>query len=73
MAHLVERIGLITQPIHLRPAGDAGLDPMATEIAVNKARIMLVVGHRMRARPDKRHAATQHIQKLWQFIQTGPP
>ena len=54
---LLDRVGLTPPAIDLGPAGDAGLHPVAGEIAFNRVRIKVLLGLGMRraaaARPAK--------------------
>ncbi|MCY1546645.1 hypothetical protein D9M68_826510 [compost metagenome] len=69
LLHLVQRIGLTSPTIHLRPAGNTRLDFMAKHVTVDLRTILLVMRHRVRARPDNGHIPKQHIDELRQFIQ----
>src|SRR6185312_17515002 len=71
--HLLGRVGLAAEAVDLRPTGDAGLDAMAAEIAVDDLGILLVMGDRMRAGPDQRHVSPEHIEELRQLVEAGPP
>ncbi|MNS87645.1 hypothetical protein D3C72_1215930 [compost metagenome] len=66
--HLVERFRLAAQTIHLRPAGNARLDLVAQHVALDQLTVLLVMRHRVRARPDNAHASLQHVNKLRQLI-----
>jgi hypothetical protein len=61
--------------VDLRPAGDARLDPVAREIAVDCLVIEPVLGlgmHRVRARADQRKAAGEHhVEQLRQLVEAG--
>src|SRR5215218_3826746 len=65
---VVER-GLPAQPLHLRPAGQTGLDAMAVAVAVD----VLLEGadevRALRARPDDRHVAAQDVEELRQLVE----
>ena len=70
--HLVQRVGLAAQTVDLCPAGDARLDLVAAEIAVDHRRVLLVEGNRVRSRPDDRHLAAEHIDELRQLVKRQP-
>src|ERR1700731_1638598 len=61
--------------VDLRPAGDAGLDAMAREIAVNglvEQPALQLALHRMRAGADERKVALEHdVEQLRQFVEAG--
>src|SRR3954469_2702684 len=59
--HLVERLGLAAQAVHLRPAGDAGLHLVTLHVALDELAVGLVVRHCVRARTDDAHASLQHV------------
>src|SRR5690625_3858398 len=70
---LVDRVGLSTEAMDLSPAGNARLDLVAREIATDLFREFLVMAERMRPWSDQRHAPLQHVEKLRQLIDRGPP
>ena len=69
------RIGVAAPAVDLRPAGDAGLDAMAREIAVDGFFVEPLFGlgvERMRARADERQVAGEHdVEQLRQFVEAG--
>ena len=73
LLHLLEGIGFPAQAIHLRPAGHAGLDVVTPEHPADLVGKHLVVGQRVRPRPDQRHLPAQHVQELRQFVDVRPP
>ena len=66
-------VGFAAPAIDLRPAGDAGLDAMAREIAVDGLIVEPVLSlgmDRMRARADERQVAPEHnVDELRQFVE----
>ena len=44
---------------------------MAQRVIRDARFVFVVMGDRMRTRSDERHLATQHIEKLRQFVDTG--
>ncbi len=62
---------LAAQAVHLRPAGDAGLDAVATQIAVDDLGIILVVRDCVRTRADQGHVALEHVYELRQLVEAG--
>ena len=66
-------VGLAAPAVDLRPAGDAGLDAMAGEIAVHCLVINLRLGlgvDRVRARADQRQVALDgHVDELRQLVE----
>src|SRR5690606_21218301 len=70
-AYLLLGIGLPAPAVDLSPAGNAGLHPVAGEIAVDHLEIESVVGlggRGVRARTDERELAAQGIEELRQLI-----
>src|SRR6185437_3273813 len=69
-------IDLAAPAVHLRPAGDAGLDAMAREIAINglvEQPALQSALHGVRARADQRQVALEYdIEELRQFVEAGP-
>src|ERR1700722_5271720 len=61
--------------VDLRPAGDAGFDTVAREIAVDglvEQPALQLALHRMRAGPDQRKIALEHdVEQLRQLIKAG--
>ena len=72
-AHLLETVGLAPEPADLRPAGDTGLDAMATEIAVKYACVFSIMGEGVGAWPDQGHLAPNHVEQLWELVEAGAP
>src|SRR5690606_6255826 len=69
--HLLDRIGFTAQAVHLGPAGDPGLDPVALHVAVHQGLVLLVVRDRVWPRADDGHRALQHVDELRQLVQAG--
>src|SRR6185312_7092358 len=69
-------IDLAAPAVHLRPAGDAGLDAMAREIAINglvEQPALQSALHGVRARADQRQVALEYdIEELRQLVEAGP-
>src|SRR5205814_3503242 len=70
------RAGELAAPaVDLRPAGDAGLDAMAGEIAVDRLVELAVLDllvDGVRARPDQRQVALEHhVEELRQLVDAG--
>src|SRR3954470_409431 len=68
-------VDLAAPAVDLGPAGDAGLDPVAGEIAVDgfveQAALQLAL-HRMRTRADQREIAGEdHVEELRQLVGAG--
>ena len=56
-------VDLTAPTVNLRPPGDAGLDAMACEIAIDRLveqSVLQFALHRVRARPDQRQIAFEH-------------
>src|SRR6187399_1102069 len=62
--HFLHGVRLTAPTVDLCPARDTGFDLVPKHVAVNLRSVELVVGNRVRARPDYRHAASQRIQEL---------
>ena len=60
------------QPVHLRPAGDAGLDAVAVVVAVDVLAEELDELRPLGARPDEAHLALQDVQELRQLVDRRP-
>ena len=75
MLELLGGVGLAAPAVDLRPAGDAGLDPVAGEIAVDDVVIEPVGGlglERVRARADQREVALEDdVEELRQLVEAG--
>src|SRR5439155_13499880 len=69
LAHLVDRLGLAAQTIHLREPRDARSDLVADHVAVYELAILLIVSHSVRPGPYDAHGALEHVQELWQLVQ----
>ena len=69
--HFLERIGVAAIAVDLSPAGNAGLDVMATKKRRNQLCKHLVLRGRVWTRPDERHAAGQDIDQLRKLIDIG--
>src|ERR1019366_206060 len=54
--------------IHLRPAGDAGLDLMAAPL---ERGVSVQVLREQRPRTHQTHVSLEHVPELWQLIETG--
>src|SRR5690606_21721015 len=65
LGHLLDRICLAAEPIHLGPPGDTRLDAVALHIAIHQGLELLIQGQWVRARPDNRHATLQNVDELW--------
>ena len=69
------RVGLAAPAVDLRPAGDAGLDAVAGEIAVDDLLVEPVGGlrlQRMRTRADEREVALERdVDELRQLVEAG--
>src|SRR5690606_30248671 len=71
---LLRCVGFPAPAVDLRPAGDARLDLVAREVAVDDLAIELVGSLRHRrvgARADQRQVALQHVEQLRQLVQAG--
>src|SRR5262245_5055775 len=72
---LLVRVGLAAPAVDLCPASDAGLDPMAGEIAVDRLVIEAVLGlrvHGVRPGADQGQVALEHdIDELRQLVDAG--
>src|SRR5215472_5199522 len=69
-------VDLTPQPIDLCPAGDARLDAMAVKVLLDDISVKLAARlhrYRVRARPDQRHVAVQHVDQLRQLVETQQP
>ena len=68
-------VGLAAPAVDLRPAGDAGLDAVAREIAVDRLVVEVLRGlgvDRVRPRADQRQVAVEHhVEELRQFVEAG--
>ena len=60
-------------PVDLRPARDARLDLVAQHVFQDLRPVLLVVRDGVRARPDDRHVAPQHVNELRQLVERRPP
>src|SRR3954451_19938227 len=69
--HLIERLGLAAETVHLRPSGDARLHAVPRQVTVDPGCEVLVMWYGVRAWPDQRHLPLQHIQQLGQFVEAG--
>ena len=71
--NLLLAVGLAAPAVDLRPAGDARLDAVAREIAVDRLVIEPVLGlgvHRVGARADERKIAGEHhVEQLRQLVE----
>src|ERR1700730_5165423 len=70
-AHLLGVLGRPPQALDLRPSRHARLDAVAAGIAVEPVAVVVIVGERMRSRPNQRHLATQDVEQLWQLVYAG--
>src|SRR3954452_14261849 len=68
-------VDLAAPAVDLRPAGDARLDAMAREIAVDRLveqPALQLALYRMRPRTDQRQVAREHhVEQLRQFVEAG--
>src|SRR5262249_5489270 len=68
-------LDLAAPAVDLRPAGDAGLDPVAGEVAVDRVvetAVLDLLIDGMRARPDQRQVALEHdVEELRQLVDRG--
>src|SRR5215468_10432983 len=68
-------VDLAAPAVDLRPAGDAGLDAMAREVAVDRfveQTALQLALHRMRPRADQRKIALEHyIEQLRQLVEAA--
>ena len=67
------QIGIAAPAVHLRPAGNPGLDHMFFHVIRH---LILKHFHKirtLRARADNGHIAQQHIDQLRQLVQAGFP
>ena len=71
--HLLDQFGFAAQAVDLGPAGDPGLDLVTRQVVVDHLGILFVVGNRVRARPDDRHLALQHVEELGQLVEAVTP
>src|SRR5574343_1678657 len=71
--HLVDGVGFATQAVDLGPAGDPGAHLVAGHVGLDDLAVLLVVGHRVRARADDAHAGLQHVDELRELVQRGAP
>src|SRR5439155_10630234 len=69
--HLLDRVGLAAEAVHLGEAGDSRPHLVADHVAADQLAVELVVRHRMRPRPDDAHAALQHVDELRQLVERG--
>jgi hypothetical protein len=69
LGHLVEGVGFTAAAVDLGPAGDARAHLVTHHVGLDELAVLLVVGHRVRARADDAHAALQHVEELGQFVQ----
>lgn len=60
----------VVAAVNLGPAGDTRLDLMAAKLLGGVA---VEVLHHQRPRADEGHVAPEHVEQLWQLIQTGRP
>src|SRR3546814_7673575 len=71
---LFHGVGLSAPAVHLRPAGDARLHPVARRVGVDGFLVEPpggLGGGRVRARPDQRHVASEHVDELRQLVEAG--
>src|SRR6185436_13870429 len=59
--------------VDLSPAGDAGPDLVAQHVVLDHLAIELVVGDRMRSRPDDAHPPLQDVDELRQLVDRSAP
>src|SRR5262249_7500839 len=72
---LLVGLALAAPSVDLRPAGDAGLDAVAGEVAVDglvEQPALQLALHRMRTRTDQRQVVLEHdVEQLRQFVEAG--
>src|SRR5882672_3716695 len=69
--HLVERIGVAAEAVHLREARDAGPHLVPLHVALDQPAVHLVMRHRVRPRADDAHAALEDVHELRQLVERG--
>src|SRR3546814_18186378 len=70
---LLQGIGLATPAVHLRPARDAGLHPVAGGIGVDGLFVQPPGGlgrGSVRTRADQRHVALENVAELRQLVES---
>ena len=67
----VEPGSLPAKAIDLSPTGKAWLYVLPKCVLCDHLAITVVVRNSMRSRPDQRHVPTQHVEQLWQLVDTG--
>src|SRR5581483_1937781 len=70
--HLLHRLGLAAEAVHLRVTGDARAHLVADHVAADQLPIELVVRHGVGPRADNAHAPLQYIDELRQLVERGP-
>ncbi len=67
--HQVDGRRLAAQPVHLGPAGDPRLDPVAVQVAIDAGRVILDVRDRVWPRPHG--MSPRSIDELRQLVEAG--
>src|SRR5690349_720221 len=64
--------GVAPPAVDLRPASNPLLDLVAEHVAGHEAPELLDEARTLGARTDEAHLASEHVDELWQLVETSP-